>query len=182
MTVVDIAPSHLATGRAKAEALGLIVDFVEQDMMNLDLSVTGFDIVYISSGGLCWAPDISAWSALVADRLNAGGLLLIHEHHPLWEVLSVRGQGDVSVTGDYFNAGRDGYADPAKAPQVTRLLRVPEVSHRSYVWNLGSVINALLSAGFTLRSVQEFPEPEMYSGLGERAASVPATYLLAATL
>jgi hypothetical protein len=29
--------------------------------------------------------------------------------------------------------------------------------------------------------LQELPEPKMYPGLGERASSIPATYLLAAT-
>jgi SAM-dependent methyltransferase len=99
VTVVDIAPSHLETGRAKAAALGLSVAYIEQDMMRLDPDITGFDIIYISSGGICWAPNISDWAALVADRLNNGGLLVIQEHHPLWEVLTVRGMGELVVTG-----------------------------------------------------------------------------------
>ncbi|MBP2383633.1 class I SAM-dependent methyltransferase [Brachybacterium sacelli] len=181
VTVVDIAPSHLETGRAKASALGLSVDFIEQDMMSLDPDITGFDIVYISSGGICWAPNLSDWAALVADRLNDGGLLVVQEHHPLWEVLTVRGLGELSVTGDYFNAGWDGYDDQSKAPQVTRVLGVPDAPHRSYVWSVGSLTSALVTAGFTIRSLQEFPELDMYSGLGERASSIPATYLLAAT-
>jgi SAM-dependent methyltransferase len=127
VTVVDISPSHLETGREKASALGLSVAFVEQDMMHLDPDITGFDIVYISSGGICWAPSISDWAALVADRLNDGGLLVVQEHHPLWEVLTVRGVGELSVTGDYFTAVRDGYIDPLKAPQVTQELGALEV-------------------------------------------------------
>lgn len=180
VTVVDIAPSHLETGRAKAQALGLSVTFVEQDMMTLEPTITGFDIVYISAGGVCWAPSISDWASLVAGRLNAGGLLVIREHHPLWEVLTVREQGVLSVTGDYFNAARDGYDDPLKAPQVTRQLGVPKVPNRSYVWNIGCIVSALLEAGFTIRSLQEFPEADMYPGLGDPALNIPATYLLTA--
>jgi len=66
VTAVGIAAAHLATGRAKAEALGLDVTFVEQDMMKLDAQITGFDVVYISWGGLCWAPSITDWARLVA--------------------------------------------------------------------------------------------------------------------
>lgn len=181
VTVVDIAPSHLETGRAKAAALGLSVTFIEQNMMRLDPDITGFDIVYISSGGICWAPSISDWATLVAGRLNDGGLLVVQEHHPLWEVLTVRGAGELSVTGDYFTAVRDGYIDPLKAPQVTQELGALEVPPRSYVWSIGSLTSALLTAGFTIRSLQEFPEPDMYPGLGEHSPSLPATYLLAAT-
>lgn len=181
VTVVDIAPSHLTTGRAKAEALDLSVTFVEHDMMTLDAELTGFDIVYISTGGVCWAPDISAWAHLVADRLNPGGLVVIQEHHPLWEVLTVRERGTLAVSGDYFNAARSGYDDPSKAPQVTRQLGVPDVPHQSYVWGIGIVVSALIDAGFTIRTLQELAEPDMYEHLGEQASSLPATYLLTAT-
>ncbi|TCC59423.1 class I SAM-dependent methyltransferase [Kribbella pittospori] len=180
VTAVDLAPSHLATGRAKAEALGLAVDFQEQDMMNLDPDVTGFDLVFISWGGLCWAPDIDAWARLVAQRLNPGGVLVISEHHPLWEVLTVADQGQLSVSGDYFNSGRDGYVDPLKAPEITRSLGVPDLPHRSFVWSIGSVVSAVLAAGLTVRSLQEFAEADMYPGLGDGAGCIPATYLLTA--
>jgi SAM-dependent methyltransferase len=182
VTAVDIAPSHLASGRAKAEALGLDVAFVEQDMMTLDPQLTGFDLIYISWGGLCWATSISDWTRLVAARLNPGGQLVISEHHPLWEVLTVRSDGLLSVSGDYFDVGRDGYSDPLKAPQITRRLGVPDLPHRSYVWSIGSVVTAVLEAGLTLKSLREFPDPDMYPGLGDQAVDIPATYLLVAGL
>jgi SAM-dependent methyltransferase len=180
VTAVDIAPSHLATGRAKADALGLEVAFVEQDMMAMDPVITGFDLIYISWGGLCWAPSIADWARLVAERLHPGGVVVISEHHPLWEVLTVRGRGALTVTGDYFGDGRDGCADPLKAPQVTLRLGTPDVPHRSYVWNLGRVVSAVLEAGLTIRSLQEFPDADIYPGLGKRATMIPATYLLTA--
>lgn len=186
VTAVDIAPSHIATGRAKAEALGLRVDFIEQDMMTLDPAITGFDVIYISWGGICWAPSITDWARLVSARLNPDGLLAISEHHPLWEVLTVSGDGILTVSGEYFGNGREGaprtqgYPDPLKAPEITQRIGSPDVPHRSYVWNIGSVVSAVLAAGLTLRSLQEFPSSDMYPELGERTESIPATYLLTA--
>lgn len=52
-------------------------------MMTLDAEITGYDVIYTSWGGLCWAPSIIDWTHLVADRLNPGGLLVISEHHPM---------------------------------------------------------------------------------------------------
>ncbi|MFF0267988.1 class I SAM-dependent methyltransferase [Kribbella sp. NPDC004536] len=179
-TAVDLAPSHLATGRAKAAALGLPVEFIEQDMMNLDPNISGFDIVYISWGGICWVPDIRRWTAIIAERLNRGGVLVISEHHPLWEILTVRDENSLSVSSDYFGIGRDGYSDPSKAPQVTQRIGTPKVPHRSYIWNLGAVVTAVIDAGLTVRSLQEFPEQDSYEGLGETSTYVPATYLLTA--
>jgi SAM-dependent methyltransferase len=180
VTAVDIAPSHLATGRAKAEALGVEVAFLEQDMMKLDPNLTGFDLIYISWGGLCWVPSLTEWTRLVADRLNPGGVLVISEHHPLWEILSVRGENALSVSGDYFGIRRDGYADPLKAPVITQRVGTPDVPHSSFVWSIGSVVTAVLDAGLSLRSFQEFPDRDMYPGLGDHATSIPATYLLTA--
>lgn len=181
VTGVDIAPSHLATGRAKAEQLSVTVTYEEQDLMALDPSLTGFDIVYISWGGICWVPDITVWARSVADRLNPGGLLMISEHHPLWEVLSPDVDGNLTVSGDYFHAARNGYPDPHKAPQVTREIGNPDAVPISYVWNLGSVVTAVLKAGLTLRTLQESPDPESYPSLGARATQLPATYLLTAS-
>jgi 2-polyprenyl-3-methyl-5-hydroxy-6-metoxy-1,4-benzoquinol methylase len=180
VTAVDLAPSHLATGRAKAEALGLLVNFVEQDMMTLDPGIAGFDVIYISWGGLCWVPELGEWTRLVADRLNSEGTLVISEHHPLWEILSVRDDAILSVVGDYFGVVRDGYTDPLKAPEITRTIGVPDLPNRSFVWSIGSVVTAVLEAGLTLTSLQEFAAPDMYPNLGERSAHVPATYLLTA--
>lgn len=180
VTAVDIAPSHLATGQAKAEAVGVDVRFVLQDMMTLDAEITGFDVIYISWGGLCWVPDLTDWTRMVASRLNAGGVLVISEHHPLWEILTVRGDNALSVSGDYFGTERDGYDDPLKAPEITRTIGTPDVPHRSFVWGISSIVTAVLTAGLTLRSLQEFPIEEMYPGLGEQSMSIPATYLLAA--
>jgi SAM-dependent methyltransferase len=177
VVAVDLAPTHLATGRAKADALGLSVDFREQDMMSLDPELTGFDLIFISWGGICWVPDLNRWAADLASRLTPGGVLVISEHHPIWEVLTVT--APMNVTGDYFTPARDGYPDPLKAPQITRGLKTP-IPSRSYIWNLGAVTTAVLAAGLTIRSLQEFAEPDMYAALGDKAGHLPATYLLTA--
>ncbi|WP_344233409.1 class I SAM-dependent methyltransferase [Kribbella hippodromi] len=181
VTAVDIATPHLATGRAKAEALGVDVDFILQDMMTLDPQIAGFDVIYISWGGLCWVPNLTAWAHLVAGRLNPGGILVISEHHPLWEILSVREEGTLTVSDDYFGANSNESTDPLKAPEITRTIGNPDVPHQSFVWSIASVVTAALDAGLTIRSLQESPAPEMYPALGDQAHNLPATYLLTAT-
>lgn len=180
VTAVDISPTHLATGRTKAAQLGLAVDFLEWDMNALDDDLGEFDIIYISWNGICWVPDLTAWTKHISRRLAPGGRLVISEHHPLWEVLTVRDDATLSISGDYFGARRDGYADPMKAPQVTRELGQPDLPHSSFVWSIGAVISAVLDAGLRVTSFREFPEPDMYAGLGTSAQSIPATYLLTA--
>jgi SAM-dependent methyltransferase len=179
VTAVDLAPSHLATGRAKAAALGLSIDFIERDMMRLD-ELTGFDVIFISAGGICWVPDIDAWAADLSRRLLPGGVLVINEHHPLWEVLSVAGLGRLDVTSDYLSPARDGYPDPLKAPTVTREQNFDTVAPRSFVWSIGRVVSALVRAGLVIRMLVEEADEDLYPGLGSTAARLPATYLLVA--
>lgn len=119
---------------------------------------------------------------LLTRRLRPNGRLVISGHHPLWEVLTVCRPAELSGSGVYFTSARDGYADATTAPQVTREVGDPAEGSRSYVWNLGHVISAVLGAGLTVRSQKEFVGPDMCDSLGPLAANLPATYLLTATL
>ncbi len=180
VTGVDLSPTHIAYARAKAAELGVEVDFREGDMTALDPELTRFDLIYISGGGLCWAPDIEKWSATVASRLVSGGRVVICEHHPLWESLSVAGENLLTVTSDYFAESRVGFQDALKAPQITRGRSEPLPSSTSFIWGLGRVVTALISAGLRVETLQEFGDPEMYPGLGTAGAKVPSVYLVAA--
>lgn len=102
VTGLDIAATHLRTGREKAAALGVNVDLRLGNMMALPEDLGTFDLVYISSGGLCWVPDLDDWLAGVRNVLAPGGRLLITEHHPLWESLGVGGERTLIVQNDYF--------------------------------------------------------------------------------
>ncbi|SDS89367.1 Methyltransferase domain-containing protein [Microlunatus soli] len=180
VTAVDLAEGHLRTGRQKAAALGVKINFLRQDMMALAPELAGFDRVLISGGGLCWVPDLDRWAVDVAGRLTPGGRIVISEHHPLWEVLTVNGENSLLVSADYFGQGRDGYTDPMKAPQVTwgSTAELPE--HRSFVWGIGAVVTALVAAGLMIESLREWAAPDMYPGLGTVADRIPSAYLLSA--
>ncbi|MGW7686364.1 class I SAM-dependent methyltransferase [Kribbella sp. NPDC054772] len=176
---VDIAPSHVATGRAKAAELGVDVEYRVGDMTALADDLTGFDTIYISWGGLCWVPDLRAWVADMARRLTPGGRLVIAEHHPVWEVLSVVGHDRLALSASYFEQEWLGRRDLAKEPQVVKELGLEWRPHKAFVWNLGDIVSAFLAAGLVVVALQEFPNPEMYAGFAH-AGHLPATYIAAA--
>jgi SAM-dependent methyltransferase len=184
VTAVDISPAHLACGRAKAAAVGVDVDFIEADMMALPGGIGGFDVIYISWGGLRWVPDLDQWAPDVARRLADGGLLVIAEHHPLHEVLSVTGPGGLAVSRSYFEPDRVFSRDirrPSGHVQAERELNRPLPASTSFVWGLGTVVSAVLGAGLRLTSLREYADPEMYPGLDDDAArAIPSIYILAA--
>ncbi|MFF0343267.1 class I SAM-dependent methyltransferase [Kribbella sp. NPDC004875] len=176
---VDIAPSHVETGRAKAAELGIDVEFQVGDMTALRADLTGFDTIYISWGGLCWVPDLRAWVADMATRLTPGGRLVIAEHHPVWEVLSVTGPDQLTLSASYFEQEWIGPRDLAKEPQVVKELGLEWRPHKAFVWNLGDVISAFLEAGLVVVALRESQVPQMYAGF-THAGHLPATYVAAA--
>jgi 2-polyprenyl-3-methyl-5-hydroxy-6-metoxy-1,4-benzoquinol methylase len=181
VTAVDISEVAVSMARDKAVATGLAVDFRQADMLDLPAELTGFDLIYLSWGAICWVPDLTVFAHLVADRLAPGGSVLLADHHPIWEVLAVRGPNQLEVTADYFGRSTPrATIDNAKLPTGARdNPTAPDFT--AFIWPPSDLITSLLSAGLGLAAFRESPAPDMYSGLGLAAAQLPATYLIKAT-
>jgi hypothetical protein len=63
--------SYFASGgstlAADEPAAGIPVDFSRADMMDLPASLTGFDLIYLNWGAICWVPDLTVFATLIAD-------------------------------------------------------------------------------------------------------------------
>jgi SAM-dependent methyltransferase len=178
---VDISPTHVRVGQWKADTLKADVTVRVGNMMNLDHDLRGFDIAYISSGGICWVPDLDDWLIGVRNALGPGGRLLISEHHPVWETMGVTGDRHLMVLSDYF--GRNHLPvlhDPTKAAigAAETSTGNGEDNLQSFVWGIGTITSALIRHGFQIEALMELPDPPMFAGLGEAAHCVPAVYRL----
>ncbi|HEY3560855.1 MAG TPA: class I SAM-dependent methyltransferase [Kribbella sp.] len=184
VTGVDISEVAIAMAVEKSTATGIPVDFVRADMVALPDTLTDFDLIAMSWGAMCWVPDVTAFAASIAGRLKPGGSILIADHHPVWEVLAVRGANHVEVTADYFARTTPpprAAIDNAKLPVGARDNPAAPTTFVAFVWPPSDIITALLAAGLTLTAFQEAPVAEMYAGLGPTATYLPATYLIHAT-
>ena len=177
---IDISQVHVDKAIAKAAAVGAACDFRCADMFALPADLTDLDLVYISWGGVNWAPDLDTWAKAVAGRLRPGGALLISEMHPLWFSLSVTGENALSVRADYFESGSVATTwDASKEPVGGRSIDGPPL--RSFIWSIGSMVTALLRAGLRIDALEEQPDPANYEGLGAAAGAIPAVYYLKAS-
>lgn len=177
---VDIAEVHIEKAIAKAAAVGVSCDFRRGDMFDLPPDLRDLDVIYISWGGVNWAPDIDMWATIVASRLKPGGAVLISEMHPLWFALSVTGENALTVRADYFETASIPTAwDATKEPVGGRESDGPVL--KSFIWSLGSMVTALLKAGLRIDALSECADAENYPGLGSAGVAIPAVYYLKAT-
>jgi SAM-dependent methyltransferase len=180
-TGVDLSDVAVATARTRAAEAGIDADFRRADMLDPPADLVELDLLYLSWGAICWVPDLTAFATMAAARLRPGGAVLLCDHHPAWEVLSVRDAGRLAIVGDYFGRGRPRTDhDDAKLPQGAR--GEPDAPPFStFVWPVSDVVMALVRAGLRLDAFSEAPEPALYAGLGEAAAALPAYYVIKAT-
>jgi len=122
VTGLDISSVALELARRTAVQAGRTARFLVADMFALPPDLGRFDIVYASWGVVCWVPDLDVWMRIVAAHLKPGGTFALFEHHPLWEILGVRGGRTTEVTADYFGRSQPSPVplDQAKRPDRPR--------------------------------------------------------------
>jgi SAM-dependent methyltransferase len=154
-TGVDISDAEIAIAKDKAARAGLDVRFVCADIFDLppELQASTFDLVYASSGVLCWLPDINRWAGIVAAALKPGGRLILCEHHPFFETLDIS-KGRVEIGRCYFSRGT-----PSREEGLGYLACGVDTTEHFYVftWPLGDIVTAVIHAGMRLERLKEFP-------------------------
>lgn len=177
----DISEVAIARAVRKADQAGIAAEFHRADMLDLPAELTDLDLIYLSFGVICWVPDLDVLAGIIARRLRQNGSVLICDHHPLWEVLTVRGDNRLTVTSDYFGRGRPrDPPDDAKRPAGARGHADPP-QFAAFVWPVSDVVMSLVRAGLRLEAFVEDAEPAIYPGLGGAARHIPARYVIKAT-
>lgn len=159
VTGIDISPEALKVARQLAQQMGIEADFIEADVMDVMEEVNRkFDIVFSSTGVLCWIPDIRHYARTVRHLLNDTGFFYLHDGHPFRSVL-LDEAGEMGapnrIQGDYFRkevwryAGMGDYTDPE--------LVVP-VNSFEWHWTMGEIITAFCDAGMRIVFLHEYPQ------------------------
>jgi SAM-dependent methyltransferase len=161
VTGVDISPESIRYARLLAEQLMLPATFIEADVMGLAEKLNAqFDVIFASTGVLCWIADLNHFARTVRDLLKPGGFFYLHDGHPIRYMLVKNEQGEMVVKRDYFATGMgeyEGFTDYT-APDL-------EVPGKLYEWDwtLGEVVTAFCEAGLRIAFLHEHPQ-YFYSG------------------
>ena len=178
----DQADAFLEQGRELAEIAGLELELVSGDVYAVPARFdAAFEIVLVTIGVFGWLPDLPGFFAVAARLLRPGGLLVVHEQHPITNLFEVGDPDPFALRHSYFRplpfeerqaVVYDGSATPEVAPYYW------------FVHPLGDTVTAALEAGLRLERLREYPDnisSVEYDVLATRpGVELPLSYLMTA--
>lgn len=148
---IDLSEKMLA--RARAETVDPAITYLQADLAALSLERARFDLAY-SSLAIHYLEDVARFFAEVHGALVPGGHFIFSTEHPI--LMAPRNPGWSSDVEGRPVWPVDSYL--AEGARTTEWFTPGVVKyHRT----LGTTLNALIGAGFTIAHVEEFgPTPE----------------------
>jgi SAM-dependent methyltransferase len=185
VTGIDNSPESLKYARLLAAQMNIPVDFIESDVMDVIKKVQGkFDIVFSSTGVLCWIPDIQVYARTVRHLLNDNGFFYILDGHPFRNMLldEAGNQSGNTVRSYYFRKEVWRYNDMGDYTDPDLKVQVPSYE---WDWTLGEVVTAFCEAGMRIEFLHEFPQYfyngyTPYEGESEKIELFPCVFSLKA--
>ena len=154
-TGVDFSEKAVAFAQNLNKELALDASFVCCNVLDTSNYLTKtFDIVFTSYGTIGWLPDLQPWAQMIAQRLKPGGMFYIVDFHPIAWMFDYTVSPPVMRYGyDQKQAIYEEYKGSYAVPQAN-------LESKEYGWNhsLSSLINALIGAGLSIKSIEEHPQ------------------------
>jgi SAM-dependent methyltransferase len=198
VTGYDFSPSALAVARNLARDAGVDITYVDGELYDAvaALGSQRFDVVYTGTGALGWLPDIRGWARVVSALLRPGGVLHLHEGHPVLWSLDGRDDDMLVIEYPYFET-----AEPVALDEGPRTYTDGDTSTMTHTetreWNhgLGEIVQAIIDAGLTLTMLEELTycdwlalpgameiRADNAAVLSDRPERLPLTYTMQAVL
>jgi SAM-dependent methyltransferase len=152
VTCADYSGTALGRARELAARVGVEVETVETDARALPSSLHGrFDVVYATIGAICWIDDLDLWMRQVALALRPGGVLVMVELHPAYQMvdeISPELVVDFPYGGGvgFTYTGSGSYAIPDSTEVTTTT---------SYPHSIGETVMGAVRAGLVLELLEE---------------------------
>lgn len=173
VTSVDISEQQIEVARRRAAVLGLEVEFIQADVVDLSvLRGATFDVVYTGGHVAVWASDLRRYYGEAAGLLKPDGLLIVSEYHPFRRVWK-HSATSLELGFNYFDRG------PHRLDVAPDVLRSEpgDLEQFEFHWTAADYISAILSSDCRLVHAEEFGDASEW---WENApvAGLPASLLL----
>ncbi len=137
VTSCDLSENQIANARKIADKYKFDVELLCDNTMKLDNIKSGeYDLVYTSNGVHVWIDDLPEMYRNIHRVLKNGGYNIFFETHPMSRPFD-NATYEVKIKKPYEDVGPFG--------------EVP-----TFDWRTQDLVNAIASAGFTIKEMQEF--------------------------
>jgi ubiquinone/menaquinone biosynthesis C-methylase UbiE len=171
VTSIDISELEIEVARSRAVALGLQVDFVRADVLDLsEVPDATFDVIYTGGHVAVWVSDLRRYYGEAARILKSHGLLIVSEYHPFRNVWS-DSASRLEVSFNYFNRG------PHRFEVAQDVLYGAPLEQFEFHWTVADYITAILASGCQLVHAEEFGDA-CKTWEGAPMSGLPASLLL----
>ena len=173
VTSVDISEQQLTVARGRAAALGLQVEFVRADVVDLScLGDATFDVVYTGGHVAVWVSDLQRYYGEAARIVKPDGRLIVSEYHPFRRVWQ-RSPNSLDIEFNYFDRGPRRFEAAADV-----LYHAPgKLGQFEFHWTVADYISAILASGCQLIHAEEFGDTSE-EWEGAPMAGLPRSLLL----
>ncbi len=155
----DIAENMVELARETARQADIPCAFVARNILEIGAEHAGaFDLVFFTVGAITWFEDLEALFAVAARCLKPGGALLIHDFHPLVNMLPLPGE----EAFDPDSPDRVAYSYFRTEPWLEQNSGEYMTSHKnshtftSFSHTMGSIVSAAAADGLRIVSLREF--------------------------
>lgn len=198
VTGLDFSPNAISEAERFAKILKINdAKFVVSNVSDAVESLKGekFDILYTGRGAICWLPDLQEWAKVCSELVKSGGILYLEESTPMLNALDIEEGTETPRLGlkyDLFNEGP--ISEIGEGSYASPEADIERTTH-SWEYRYDTLLNALISNGFMIESLNErdelawdpWPEAEMfepsrpnYWRLKENQVNFPLSFTLKA--
>ena len=156
VTVFDISEDNRRYALETAREAQVHIDFEVGDVLEIDRVKYGncFDVVFMEGGVLHYFHDIDQFMGIMYALLKKGGKMICSDFHPFTKIADLLTLEQPSMS--YFSTDVfEGEMAHARFFEKEIREEMPRCSYRKYT--LSEIINAVISAGFTLKRFDEHP-------------------------
>ena len=180
----DICDEAVQEANGRAILNHIDCQFVRSDVYEIDETYNDrFDIVYISAGCLGWLPDLELFFTKAFTLLRSGGMVFIHEIHPIAEMLPCdddKKPFNLCIVEPYFK--KEPFKDQGGLDYVGHAEYDSTTTQYWFAHTLSDILMSLINNNLLIERFSEY-ETDISAGhrqIEEAKAGIPLSYILIA--
>lgn len=178
----DISDEAIMEANERAVRCQIDCEFIRSDVYEIGAEHDNhFDIVYIRAGGMGWLPDLQLFFEKAVALLRRGGLIFIHEVHPITDVLPLGDSEEpesLIFAQPYFK--EEPYVEYGGLDYVGNSEHYSNFPQYWFIHTMSDILMSLINNGIDIEYFLESPTAlsPNHRHIEETSAGIPLSYFL----